>query len=99
MRRINLTTLFFLVLFCVIGCDNRHLRGKIEESTDGFTYLVILDNNGGVCGPIFVNGKNWKHEIGQKGKIEAGEVQIECGGKLSIYVEEGTVFYFDYWGP
>jgi hypothetical protein len=45
------------------GCEPEHLRGRAEPSADGRTYLVIDDDNGGTCGPMFV-------DCGQDGSIE-----------------------------
>lgn len=75
------------------------LRGRDKYSPDGKTYLVIEDDNGGNCGPLIVNGKQWPHNLYEKGQIEPGEVSIECGTWMGVDVRAGTIYYFDYWGP
>lgn len=95
----------FLTLFSY--CKDRELRGYTEPSEDGQTYLVVLDDNGGGCGSIFLNGKVWPHPIGGKGLITPGSQELDCRDPSSFIedqgigfvVEKGTVFYFDYWGP
>ena len=75
------------------------LRGRYIESIDGKTYLVIEDNNGGECGPIYVDRKIWSHGLNEKGEVQPGRHSIECGTGNSFVVKEGTTFYFNYWGP
>lgn len=75
------------------------LRGRYKASLDGKTYLVIEDNNGGGCGPLYVNKKIWSHKLNKKGEVISGTNSIECGTKMSIIIKEGTTYYFDYWGP
>jgi hypothetical protein len=58
-----------------------------------------VDNNGGDCGPIRVDGKLWKYRIGEVGLIEPGRHTIECGGEISFEVSPGVVYRFSYWGP
>ena len=85
-------------MFC-LSCDDGILRGYLEKSSDGETYLVIEDDNGGACGPILVDSKEWPHAIGEPGLIGAGIHRIECGGEMEFSIESGAVFHFDYWGP
>jgi hypothetical protein len=82
-----------------MGCSDGHLRGSVEKSSDGKTYLVVADNNGGQCGPLKVDGKVWAHRINEAGLIEPGIHTIECGGEISFAIPAGVVFKFDYWGP
>ena len=84
-----------------VGCSDGELRGKSVPSTDGGTYLVIDDDNGGECGPMIVDGREWKHEIHSPGPIEAGAHQVSCGegGETGFTIRPGTTFHFDYWGP
>lgn len=83
----------------MISCDDGILRGKEIYSTDGKTYLVIQDDNGGQCGPILVNGSVWNFKIGEAGEIHPGIHSIECGGEIEFEIRAGTTFHFDYWGP
>jgi hypothetical protein len=84
-----------------VGCAKRELRGKSVRSADGKTYLVIEDNNGGQCGAIQVDGREWPHPIRLAGEIEPGVHKISCGdaGAIEFSVKSGTTFRFDYWGP
>lgn len=75
------------------------LRGWYKPTQDGKTYLVIEDDNGGECGPLLVDKKEWLHGLGSEGEVEFGTRTIECGTVLSITVQEGTVYYLNYWGP
>jgi hypothetical protein len=88
-----------LVLALLLSaCSDGHLRGFVEPSTDGGTYLVFEDDHGG-C-PIQVNGEPWPHERGEVGAVDPGTQVVECGGgTLSFIIPEGVVFHFDYWGP
>jgi len=83
----------------LVSCDDGHLRGSVVESSDGGTYLVVADDNGGHCGPITVDGQLWPHGIGERGKIEPGLHSIGCGGEITFQIPPGVVFEFDYWGP
>ena len=92
------------LLICLIaalssGCDDGHLRGSVTPSDDDRTYLAVVDDNGGQCGPILVDGEKWPYAIGQPGPIEPGRHTIECGGALSFEIPAGVVYSFDYWGP
>jgi hypothetical protein len=75
------------------------LRGRYKASSDGKTYLVIEDDNGGKCGPLLVDKKEWPHGLHNKGEVEPGEHNIECGTWIGVIVQEGTTYFFDYWGP
>lgn len=75
------------------------LRGRYKESPDGKTYLAIEDDNGGQCGPLLVNGKEWQHSLNNKGQVAPGEHSIECGTGMEVTIKEGTTYYFNYWGP
>lgn len=81
------------------GCDDGFLRGAVEQSRDGATYLAVIDDSGGGCGPIKVDGKVWQLPIGVPGAIEPGSHTIECGITLSFEIPAGVIFRFDYWGP
>lgn len=94
----NIKILFSIALVGLIGCGG-HLRGKVSPSPDGKTYLAVVDDNGGGCGPIRVDGEVWPHPIGQAGLIAPGEHRIECGGEIVFTIPPGVVFQFDYWGP
>ncbi len=88
-----------LLVMTSVGCADRDLRGSYERSSDGKTYLAILDNNGGGCGPIFLDGEEWRHPIGQAAQIEPGQHTISCGGDIGFTVPAGVIYRFDYWGP
>ena len=92
-----LAGLFFLLTAC--SNENSHLRGSVTPSTDGKTYLTVVDDNGGGCGPILVDGERWPYAIGEAGEISPGVHEIACGGALKFEIPEGVVFRFDYWGP
>ena len=83
----------------IAGCGDSYLRGSVEPSSDGKTYLSVVDDNGSGCGPIKIDGKIWGHPIGQPGIISPGTHVIECGGEIEFDVPAGVVFKFDYWGP
>ncbi|ACB36400.1 hypothetical protein Lcho_4148 [Leptothrix cholodnii SP-6] len=90
-----------LLLTCTIctGCDDGYLRGAVSKSPDGKTYLAVVDDNGGQCGPIKVDGAVWSYPIGQAVPISPGVHTIECGAGLSFEIPKGVIFKFDYWGP
>jgi hypothetical protein len=85
----------------VMGCETEHLRGRAEPSTDGRTYLVIEDDNGGACGPMFVDDREWATPINRPHPISPGHHVIRCGenAPIDFAVPPGTTFHFDYWGP
>jgi hypothetical protein len=66
-------------------------------STDGKTYLVVDGDNGGACGPILVDGKQWPSPLHVAGAIEPGLHTIECGDKIKFKIKAGTTFHFDDW--
>ena len=92
-------SLVVLLLMIFVGCDNGHLRGDVTQSKDGNTYLSVVDDNGGKCGPIFVDGKEWKYKIGEPGSISPGHHSIKCGTEIEFEIPKGVVFRFNYWGP
>lgn len=83
--------------FVLTACDDGYLRGYVEPSPDGKTYLVFEDDHGGCA--MQVNGKPWPHRRGEKGAVSPGMQLVKCGGELSFQIPEGVVFHFDYWGP
>jgi hypothetical protein len=97
----NLLFLSCLVasMVTVAGCPGRELRGRVEKSVDGGTYLAIDDDNGGKCGLMLVDGQVWPYAIHSPGPIAPGEHEIECGSGAGIIIKKGTTFHFDYWGP
>jgi len=46
-----------------------------------------------------VDGAVWPHASGTAGRISPGTHVIACGGDISIRVDSGQTFRFDYWGP
>ena len=96
---VRLLRVAFFILFCLVGCDDGHLRGKVESSTDGKTYFAVIDDNGGQCGPIYLDGIIWSNPIGVYTEIEPGRHTIRCGTEISFEVPSGVRFAFDYWGP
>ena len=104
LKRLRHLFLFSAACLLPISCgwlfnSDGHLRGSTIESSDGRTYLSILDDNGGGCGPIQVDGQVWPHKIGVPGLISPGIHRIECGGELEFEIPPGVIFSFDYWGP
>jgi len=90
---------FSTVLVLCLACSHRQLRGSYASSQDGHTYLAVIDDNGGKCGPIKVDGKVWPYSIGQAGRVEPGRHTIECGGSMEFDIPKSVIFKFDYWGP
>ena len=103
LKQYNLQTIWLssaLTLFItLVGCADGHLRGAVTESKDGNTYLAVVDDNGGKCGPIFVDGKEWKYKIDQPGPISPGTHSIKCGTEIEFEIPKGVIFRFNYWGP
>jgi len=100
MKPHSLVSLFaFIACIAVAGCDDGYLRGSVAPSNDGKTYLAVVDDNGGNCGPIIVDGKTWSYKINELGVISPGRHKIECGGWIEFDIPQGVVFSFDYWGP
>ena len=81
------------------GCDDGILRGHVESSPDGKTYLAIEEGDGSCS--ITVDGKPWSHPLKEAAPIVPGEHTVSSCGKpgIPITIEDGTVFRFDYWGP
>jgi hypothetical protein len=90
---------FAASLVLCVACANRQLRGSATPSQDGYTYLAVMDDNGGKCGPIKVDGKVWPFSIGQAGRVEPGSHTIDCGGSIQFDIPKGVLFKFDYWRP
>lgn len=89
-----------LVLTSVLcGCNDHPLRGTVMKSSDGKTYLAVIDDNGGHCGPLKVDGFVWPYKISQPGQVQPGHHSIECGGAISFDIPKGVIFRFTYWGP
>ena len=103
MRRASSCRQFLLALpLLLAGCSDGDLRGKSVPSTDGGTYLAIDDDNGGGCGPLMVDGRDWTTPLHVSGKIEPGTHVIQCGPNdpgIQVDVKAGTSYHFDYWGP
>ena len=98
-RSLKALSIVVLAAGFVVACDDGHLRGEVTRSEDGKTYFGVIDDNGGQCGPIFLDGQEWPHAIGETAEISPGRHTIECGGSISFDVPEGVIFMFDYWGP
>ena len=85
------------------GEKNRDLRGFWSASSDGKTYLAIVDDNGGACAPLLIDKKPWPYKKGEAGPISAGSHDIRCGegwsDGIGFEVPAGVVYHFDYWGP
>ena len=96
---IRLVTICIVSVLVCAGCSDGHLRGAVTRSSDGQTYFAVVDDNGGQCGPIKVDGRVWSHAIGEVAPIEPGSHTIECGGEIAFIIPQGVVFRFDYWGP
>jgi hypothetical protein len=96
-----LLVMCILLVANIAGCAKRELRGKSVHSSDGKTYLVIDDDNRGVCGPIEIDDQEWPHPIHEAGEVKAGLHYISCGHatKIEFKIEPGSTFHFDYWGP
>jgi hypothetical protein len=92
------TVLLMSTLAC-LGCDDGHLRGAISPSKDGKTYLAVVDDNGGKCGPLTVDGKEWSQPIDKPRLIDPGSHVIKCGTEITFSIPPGVLFKFDYWGP
>lgn len=98
----NLSRLYIFIVIAalsVVACSDGYLRGSVEKSNDGKTYLSVVDDNGGKCGPIIIDGKIWPYKIGEAGAISPGHHKIECGGWVEFEIPSGVIFHFDYWGP
>ena len=93
MLRLALISLSFMFL----ACDDGHLRGSVQNSRDGKTYLLVADGNN--RDQIKIDGKVWSPPIGQAGEISPGTHVIDCNGEIEFNIPNGVVFKFDYWGP
>jgi hypothetical protein len=80
-------------------CVNRNLRGWMEASPDGKTYLAIENDYSSDCQPIRLDGKPWLHRLSEKAAVEPGVHRIDACGEIRFEIPKGTVFHFDYWGP
>ncbi|NKC20211.1 hypothetical protein CWC29_015520 [Pseudoalteromonas sp. S4498] len=61
------------LIFALIACKgDGYLRGEVEPSQDGNTYFGVIDNNGGNCGPLLLDGKAWELPLGEVSEIESG---------------------------
>jgi hypothetical protein len=96
---IVLRILICLAAAAFVGCSGRELRGRSTPSADGRTYLIIADDNGGQCGPLLVDGARWPHAVGVAGPVRPGKHTIACGTHVTIGIDSGQTFRFDYWGP
>ena len=101
-----LVIIFIFILIIIVGLGyffststGGYLRGSVKKSIDGKTYLNVIDDNGGGCGPMIVDGKLWPYKINEKGLISPGVHTIKCGGEIGFEIPPGVVFSFDYWGP
>jgi hypothetical protein len=85
----------------LLACSDRELRGKSVASKDGKTYLVVDDDNGGACGPILVDRKQWSANIHEPSEVSPGVHEISCGAGdgIKFQIRAGTTFHFNYWGP
>jgi hypothetical protein len=99
MKVLPIIALWLLVSIALVGCDDGHLRGSVAPSKDGKTYLAVVDDNGGACGPILLDGKVWPYKMGEPGPVPPGRHRIECGGWIEFDIPRGVVVKFDYWGP
>lgn len=88
-----------LAALALAACDDGHLRGAISKSPDGKTYFAVVDDNGGKCGPLKVDGVVWPHPIGKVVPFQPGDHTISCGSDIAFSVPAGVTFKFDYWGP
>jgi hypothetical protein len=83
-------------------CSNSgaQLRGRITQSPDGKTYLVVEDDYG--CPTNYVDNRPWSHPKGMAGEIAPGKHRISCAPPsvwADFVVPFGTTFSFNYWGP
>jgi hypothetical protein len=88
-----------LSLLSFTACRGGDIRGSARPSSDGNTYLVVADDNGGAC-PLKLDGKVWPHAKGETGRIQSGKHTLSsCGADINFEVPKGVVYTFDYWGP
>jgi len=88
-----------VVCLLASSCRSRELRGTVEASPDGQTYLAVEALNGSACETAAVDGKPWPHAPKVPGPIRPGTHRIDCGGSIDFEIRAGTTFRFDYWGP
>ena len=88
-----------VAIYAAFWCYHSDLRGTWRKSSDGKTYLAVVDDNGGYCGPLTVDGKPWPHPIGDAGLVNPGRHKIRCGGEIEFDIHPGVVYRFNYWGP
>jgi hypothetical protein len=77
----------------------------MSPSPDGKTYLAIDEGYGPACS-VTVDGHPWPKGLHVLGAVAAGTHTVACGlapgapeATLSIVIQDGTTFHFDYWGP
>jgi hypothetical protein len=85
-----------LILLACVSCGG-DLRGSVENSSDGKTYLLVAIGNN--CEQVKVDGTVWSHAIGDAGEIAPGAHVIDCNGQIGFVIPARTVFKFNYWGP
>ena len=89
----------FSIAFVCAACEDSDMRGKFAKSKDGKTYFAVIDDNGGQCGPLTVDGIEWPKPIDEPREISPGRHVIKCGGEIAFTVPEGVIYKFKYWGP
>ena len=93
--------LAILAAICALigGCGHSDLRGSWSNSKDGYTYLIVADNDCENC-PLVVDGKPWRYKVGEAGRVDPGLHKLgENGGEITFNVPARTVYRFTYWGP
>jgi len=97
LRHVLLALVLLTVSFT--ACDDKPLRGDSQRSSDGKTYLAIMNRNN--CSQVRVDGKEWPWDEGIHRPISPGIHRISCAGKspIEFTVRAGETFNFDYWGP
>lgn len=88
-----------LIAWGFVACSDHTLRGRVERSEDGKTYLAIMDMNGASCDTVRVDGHAWPHALKAKGAIPPGRHEVACGGSYLVQIDSGKTLLFDYWGP
>ena len=81
------------------GSNDGELRGAVSKSADGGTYFGVADNDGGGCGPIYVDGRLWALPLNEVAPITPGHHTIRICSEMPFEVVAGTTYLFDYWGP
>lgn len=89
--------LLLLAILASTACGGNYLRGSVEPSPDGKTYLVVAEGNN--CSQITIDGAVWPHAIGQLGAVTPGKHIIDCNGEIGFSIPAGKIFKFNYWGP